>query len=74
MQACFRPGFRGSRSRPGATAGWHAYVGAADDPGGAVLGLDRYGESAPAGVLFKHFGFTADAVATVARRLAAAGA
>ena len=25
---------------------------------GAVIGLDRFGESAPAGVLFKEFGFT----------------
>ncbi len=56
----------------GATAGWHAYVGAADDPRGAVIGLDRYGESAPAGVLFKHFGFTAEAVAAAAKRLATA--
>jgi transketolase len=58
----------------GATAGWHAYVGAADDPRGAVIGLDRFGESAPGGVLFKHFGFTAEAVATAARRLAAVAA
>jgi transketolase len=29
----------------------------------AVVGIDRYGESAPAGVLFKHFGFTAENVA-----------
>jgi len=56
----------------GATAGWHAYVGAGDDPRGAVIGLDRYGESAPAGVLFKHFGFTPEAVAAAAKRLATA--
>ncbi len=29
----------------------------------AVVGIDSYGESAPAGVLFEHFGFTADNVA-----------
>ena len=29
----------------------------------AVAGLDRFGESAPAGALFKHFGFTAQNVA-----------
>ena len=29
----------------------------------AVVGLDTYGESAPANVLFKHFGFTAENVA-----------
>ncbi len=29
----------------------------------AVVGIDSYGESAPAGVLFQHFGFTAENVA-----------
>ncbi|MNT28232.1 Transketolase 1 [compost metagenome] len=29
----------------------------------AVVGIDTYGESAPAGVLFEHFGFTAENVA-----------
>ncbi len=53
----------------GATAGWHAYVGAADDPRAAVVGIDTFGESAPAGVLFKHFGFTVDAVVAAARRV-----
>ena len=33
---------------------------------GAVVGIDRFGESAPAGDLFKEFGFTVDkVVATV---------
>ena len=36
------------------TDGWWKYVGGA----GKVIGLDRFGESAPAGVLFKEFGFT----------------
>jgi transketolase len=53
----------------GVTAGWQAYVGALDDPRGAVVGLDTYGESAPAGALFKHFGFTVDAVVATARRV-----
>jgi len=35
---------------------WRKYVGTE----GAVVGIDRYGESAPAGELFKHFGFTPD--------------
>jgi len=43
----------------GVTAGWHKYVGT----DGRVVGLDRFGESAPAGVLFKHFGFTGENVA-----------
>ncbi len=38
----------------GVTGFWRKYVG----PEGAVLGIDRYGESAPAGDLFKHFGLT----------------
>ncbi len=33
----------------------------------AVIGIDRYGESAPAGVLFEHFGFTAQRVADTVR-------
>lgn len=39
----------------GTTGGWYKYVGLE----GAVVGLDTYGESAPAGVLFEHFGLTA---------------
>ena len=38
----------------GVTGGWWKYVGGE----GTVLGIDRFGESAPAGVLFKEFGFT----------------
>ncbi|MDE2415884.1 MAG: transketolase [Comamonadaceae bacterium] len=33
----------------------------------AVVGIDCFGESAPAGVLFKHFGFTAENVADTVR-------
>jgi transketolase len=42
----------------GVTDGWYKYVGLE----GGVVGLDRFGESAPAGELFKYFGITADAV------------
>jgi transketolase len=56
----------------GVTAGWRAYVGAADDPRGAVVGIDRFGESAPGPALFKFFGITADAVAAAARGVVAA--
>ncbi|EDY87159.1 transketolase [gamma proteobacterium HTCC5015] len=42
----------------GATAGWYRYIGF----DGVAVGLDTFGESAPAGDLFKHFGLTADAV------------
>ena len=42
---------------------WRKYVGL----DGAVIGIDRYGESAPAGELFKHFGFTPAKVAEAVR-------
>ncbi len=37
----------------------------------AVVGIDTYGESAPAGVLFKHFGFTAQNVADTVKTVLA---
>jgi transketolase len=37
---------------------WYKYVGLE----GAVVGIDTFGESAPAGVLFKHFGFTVESL------------
>ncbi len=46
----------------GVTDFWRKYVGAVDDPRGAVVGIDRYGESAPAGELFRYFGFTVENV------------
>jgi transketolase len=42
----------------GVTDGWWKYVGTS----GKVVGLDRFGESAPAGKLFKEFGFTPENV------------
>jgi transketolase len=42
----------------GITGFWHKYVGL----DGAVVGMDCFGESAPAGELFKHFGFTTENV------------
>ena len=36
---------------------------------GAVVGIDRFGESAPGDVLMKHFGFTVDNVVAVAKAL-----
>jgi transketolase len=43
----------------GATSGWYQFVGLE----GKVIGMDTFGESAPAGELFKHFNITAEAVA-----------
>jgi transketolase len=42
----------------GVTDGWWKYVGT----NGKIVGLDRFGESAPAGQLFKEFGFTVENV------------
>jgi len=41
------------------TFGWERYVGLE----GAVIGMNSFGESAPASDLYEHFGITADAVA-----------
>ncbi|NQW83707.1 MAG: transketolase [Alcaligenaceae bacterium] len=49
----------------GVTGLWHKYVGL----DGAVIGIDTYGESAPAGALFKHFGLTAEKVAQAVKNL-----
>jgi transketolase len=40
------------------TDGWYKYVGM----NGKVIGINRFGESAPAGLLFKEFGFTVENV------------
>ncbi|BBC72662.1 transketolase [Altererythrobacter sp. B11] len=42
----------------GTTLGWQAWTGR----NGINIGLDRFGASAPAEVLFEHFGFTADKI------------
>jgi transketolase len=44
---------------------WHKYVGL----DGAVVGIARFGESAPAASLFEHFGISAASIAGAARRL-----
>ena len=44
---------------------WRKYVGL----DGAVVGIDRFGASAPGDVLFRHFGFTADAIVEAAQAL-----
>jgi transketolase len=47
----------------GVTEGWWKYGCA------AVVGIDTYGESAPAPVLFKHFGFTPENVADTVEKV-----
>jgi transketolase len=53
----------------GVTDFWRKYVGAVDDPDAAVVGIDVYGASAPAGALFKHFGFTVENVVAAVRKV-----
>ncbi len=47
----------------GATRGWWKYAGRS----GAVIGIDRFGESAPEKDLFAYFGFTPERVADAVR-------
>ena len=49
----------------GVTGFWRQYVGL----DGAVVGIDGFGASAPAGELYKHFGITVDAVVAAAKAL-----
>jgi len=51
----------------GVEQGWHRYVGDRGD----MLGIDRFGASAPAGVLLAEYGFTVDGVVARAKRLLA---
>ncbi|TLX60811.1 transketolase [Stutzerimonas nosocomialis] len=44
---------------------WYKYVGLE----GRIIGMTTYGESAPAGQLFEHFGFTVDNILAVAEEL-----
>ena len=52
------PGVKRVAIEAGVRDGWWKYVGC----DGAVVGIDRFGESAPASVLFKEFGFTVENV------------
>jgi transketolase len=47
----------------GVTDGWWKYGCA------AVVGIDRFGESAPGGLLFEHFHLTAQNVAATVRQV-----
>ncbi|WWE60221.1 transketolase [Parasalinivibrio latis] len=46
----------------GSTLGWHKYVGSR----GRVMGIDSFGESAPASRLFEHFGLTTEKLISLA--------
>jgi len=49
----------------GISQGWHRWVG----PKGFVLGLDRYGASAPAGIAFKNLGFSVEHILQIVHEL-----
>ena len=49
----------------GVTQGWHKYVGTQ----GVVIGLDRFGASAPYEVIYEKFGLTPEAVVAAAKGL-----
>ncbi len=53
----------------GSTQGWHKYVGDRGD----VLGIDRFGASAPGPVVLREYGFSVDNVCARARALLNAG-
>ena len=53
----------------GVSMGWERWVG--DE--GAIIGIDHFGASAPAGTIFKEFGFTVDRVADVGARVVREG-
>src|SRR6267143_1822602 len=59
------PGLPRVAVEAGASDYWRKYVGLE----GAVVGIDRFGESAPAGDLFKFFGFTPENVAKAVRSI-----
>jgi transketolase len=47
------------------TLGWHKWTGS----DGIVMGIDRYGESAPCEEVYEHLGLTVENVVENARRL-----
>ncbi|HSB30528.1 MAG TPA: transketolase [Candidatus Sulfobium mesophilum] len=49
----------------GSPLSWHKYVGLRGD----IIGIDRFGSSAPANVLFEKFGFTAENIVARAKKL-----
>lgn len=49
----------------GIPQGWEKWVGSK----GKIIGIDRFGASAPAGTLFKEFGFTVDDIVRTAEQM-----
>jgi transketolase len=59
------PGVKRVASEAGVSESWYKYVGL----DGGIVAMSTYGESAPAGELFKHFGFTVDNVVSTVERV-----
>jgi transketolase len=66
QQTVLSPGVPVVTVEAGVTRGWWRYAGL----NGAVIGLDRFGESAPEADLWAHFEFTPERIATEVRRVA----
>ena len=49
----------------GVTGGWYRYTGR----DGVVVGIDRFGESAPADAVYRELGISVDAVVAALRRV-----
>ena len=52
------PGIKRVAIEAGVAESWYKYVGI----DGGIVAMSSYGEAAPAGELFKHFGFTVENV------------
>jgi len=59
------PGVKRVAIEAGVAESWYKYVGLE----GGIVSMTTYGESAPAGELFKHFGFTVDNVISTVNRV-----
>jgi len=64
-EAVLPRGVRRVAVEAGVTDLWRKYVGL----DGAVVGIDRFGESAPGGELFRHFGFTPAKIAAAVKAI-----
>jgi transketolase len=53
----------------GASMGWHKWAG----DGGSLITLDRFGASAPGGVVYKNLGFSVENVVSHARNVLSKG-
>ena len=67
MRCCRLLSATGSRSNWGVSQGWDRYTGARGD----MLGVERFGASAPAAVVLREYGFTVDNVCARAKVLLA---